>query len=492
VGALAEHVLGRYILLDELAAGGMATVHLGRLLGPVGFAKTVAVKRLHPHYAKDASFRAMLIDEARLAARIRHTNVVQTLDVITAEEEILLVMEYIHGESLSKLSRAMQARGERIPVPITASILSGMLHGLHAAHEATDDQGRSLGVVHRDVSPQNVLVATDGGSRLIDFGVAKATGRLHVTREGEIKGKLAYMAPEQLSGHVSRQTDVYAASVVLWEALTGKRLFPAIDEREIVSKILHATIKAPSEVSSVDPALDEIVMRGLSRDVSERWPSARDMARALEENVVLASSGQVGEWVELVGGEALAARRTRLREVEAMGPAQIATLSGPKALDAASAIRPILDPKSTISVSMPAQLPARRSLARSVLVPLVVFLAGVASTAVFIRWRLSPVPVAAVPMPIRSTAPPFPSATASSASVPVSPPPPPTEPVAASAAPGMHTARTSPRRAPAPAAIHSTSEAAAPAPPTRTCDPPFRLGPRGEKIWIPECISEGQ
>src|SRR5678816_238661 len=165
----------------------MATVHGGRLLGPSGFSRTVAIKRLHPQYAKDPEFVAMFLDEARMAARIRHPNVVPTLDVVARDGELFIVMEFVHGEALSALLRASAARRQAIPSDVVATLACGVLHGLHAAHEATGDRGEPLGVVHRDVSPHNVLVGADGVARVVDFGVAKAAGRAATTRDGQLK-----------------------------------------------------------------------------------------------------------------------------------------------------------------------------------------------------------------------------------------------------------------------------------------------------------------
>src|SRR5580700_10113505 len=214
----AELTVGRYALHHEIASGGMATVHIGRLLGPVGFARTVAIKRLHAHMARNPEFVAMFLDEARLAARIRHPNVVSTLDVVATEGELFVVMEYVPGDSLARLLHAAREAGEPVPLPVAASIMVDVLHGLHAAHEASDERGQPLGLVHRDVSPHNVLVGTDGAAHVIDFGIAKAAGRAQVTREGQLKGKLAYMAPEQLKGgtggsKVDRRADVFGAAV---------------------------------------------------------------------------------------------------------------------------------------------------------------------------------------------------------------------------------------------------------------------------------------
>ena len=227
----AEVTVGRYALHHEIASGGMAVVHIGRLMGPVGFARTVAIKRLHPHLAHNPEFVAMFLDEARLAARIRHPNVVSTLDVVATEGELFVVMEYVPGDALARLLFTASSRGESVPLAIASSIMVDVLHGLHAAHEASDERGQPLGLVHRDVSPHNVLVGTDGAAHLIDFGIAKAAGRAQVTREGQLKGKLAYMAPEQLKGSsggakVDRRADVFAVGTILWEIVTGHRELP--------------------------------------------------------------------------------------------------------------------------------------------------------------------------------------------------------------------------------------------------------------------------
>ena len=314
----AELTVGRYALHHEIASGGMATVHIGRLLGPVGFARTVAIKRLHPHMARNPEFVAMFLDEARLAARIRHPNVVSTLDVVATEGELFVVMEYVPGDSLSRLLHDARDRGEPVPMPVAASIMVDVLHGLHAAHEASDERGQPLNLVHRDVSPHNVLVGTDGAAHVIDFGVAKATGRAQVTREGQLKGKLCYMAPEQLRGaRVDRRADVFGAAVVFWEMLTGQRLFDGEDEGEIYGKVLRADVTRPSKVAGGDRGqADAIVMHGLTRSPDKRYPTARAMALEIEQQLPLAPPSQVGEWVERHGGAELAERARRIAEVE--------------------------------------------------------------------------------------------------------------------------------------------------------------------------------
>jgi serine/threonine-protein kinase len=311
-------MLGRYAMYEQFAAGGMATLHYGRLQGPSGFSRTVAIKRLHAHLSEDPDFVAMFLDEARLAARIHHPNVIQTLDVESSEGELFVVLDYVHGDSLSRLLREARRLEEPATPALVGTILFGALEGLHAAHEARDAQGQPLELVHRDVSPHNILVGTDGIARVLDFGVAKARGRAQTTAVGQLKGKLAYMAPEQLRGQVTRRTDVFAASVVLWEALTGVRLFQGEDEGDVIDKLMFREIPSPRQYSQlVSPELESVVMRGLERDPDRRFASARDMAIALENQAALATPIEVGAWVERVAGVTLMLRAERVAAIEA-------------------------------------------------------------------------------------------------------------------------------------------------------------------------------
>jgi serine/threonine-protein kinase len=308
-------------MFAEVAAGGMAAIHIGRQRGPAGFSRTVAIKRLHAQFARDPDFVKMFLDEAHLAARIRHPNVVSPIDVVAADGELFLVMDYVQGESLSRLTQGARESGRRVPLGITCSILSDVLHGLHAAHEAKGERGERLGIVHRDVSPQNVLVGVDGVARVLDFGIAKAIGRATTTREGQIKGKIAYMAPECFQGgDVHRGADLYSAAVVLWETLTGERLFKADTDSQTLSRILTEEIPPPSRrAPEVPRALDAVVLRGLSRDPAKRFTSAKEMAIALETTIRPASSTEVGEWVSRVAHAALADRARVVAEIERAG-----------------------------------------------------------------------------------------------------------------------------------------------------------------------------
>jgi eukaryotic-like serine/threonine-protein kinase len=319
-------VLDRYVLHDELAVGGMATVYLGRSTGAAGFGKIVAIKRMHPHIARDANLSAMFLDEARLAARIRHANVVPIIDVaVTPERDLLLVMELVQGETISTLLRLAGT----IPPRVAVAVVAGTLNGLHAAHDAVDERRQPLMLVHRDVSPQNIIVAEEGIARVLDFGVAKAVGRAQTTRDGQVKGKASYMAPEQLRGErVDRRADVYAAAIVLWEMLTGKRLFDGDSPEEKVTKILEMRIVPPSTFAQgIPPALDAAIMRGLSRRRDDRPASAREMAHAIEHALPPASPREVGEWVRSVAGPSLDARARRVAELERSDIRQSAVLT---------------------------------------------------------------------------------------------------------------------------------------------------------------------
>ncbi len=313
-------ILGRYALYDELASGGMATVHFGRLLGPVGFSRTVAIKRLHPQFAKDPEFVSMFLDEARVAARVQHPNVVSTLDVVATEGELFLVMEYVEGESLARILRQIRASGARIPPKIVGSIITGLLHGLHAAHEARSERGDPLHIIHRDVSPQNVIVGSDGVARVLDFGVAKAAGRMQHTREGQLKGKLAYMAPEQIAGEeLDRRADIYAAGVVLWEAIACRRLFDGENEGAIISKIASGNTVPPSRwVPDLPRAVDDICLRALSLHRRDRFKTALEMAVLLEQSLGTEPNWRVGNFVKACAHEAISLRTARVKQMENM------------------------------------------------------------------------------------------------------------------------------------------------------------------------------
>lgn len=311
-------ILGRYLLCAPIAAGGMATVHLGRLIGNKGFSRTVAIKQLHAQLVHDAEFAAMFLDEAHLTARIRHPNVVAPLDVIECDGEICIVMEYVHGESLGRLMQLSTHEG--IKDRIVAAVMIQVLLGLHAAHVATDDHGHPLSIVHRDVSPQNILVGEDGITRVVDFGIAKAARRIHSTDGDKLKGKLGYMAPEQLRlAPIDHRSDLFAAGVILWELLTGKELFTSQEPAAAIEQMLHFQPQPPSSVApSITKTLDDVVLKALSVDPNDRYASARDMARAIESACSPAGTLEVSEWVNRLAASALARRAEWIADIEEM------------------------------------------------------------------------------------------------------------------------------------------------------------------------------
>jgi eukaryotic-like serine/threonine-protein kinase len=314
---MAELLIGRYRLLEPIGHGGMATVHLAQQLGAAGFSRHVAVKRLHPQYATDPHFVSMFLDEARLASRIRDVHVVEVLDVLEIGTEILMVMPLIDGVTLTTLLRNVTAARRRMPLPIASAIVVGLLRGLHAAHTATGPDGAPLEIIHRDVSPQNVLVGVDGVTRVLDFGVAKANGQLHATRAGEVRGKPAYMAPEHLRSGATIRSDLYSAAVVLWEAITCDRLFVSESEAGLLTQVLEGRVRSPREVApEIPPALDALVMRSLSYDPRGRPPSAERMAQELAAIVPPSPLSDVGRFVSRFGGEQLERLSQAMRAVD--------------------------------------------------------------------------------------------------------------------------------------------------------------------------------
>ena len=313
-------VVGRYMLHESIAVGGMSTVHVGRLVGDVGFARTVAIKQLNPSYLKQRQFVGMFMDEARVAGMIQHPNVAKSLDVVQLEGNVYHVMEYVHGVSLAQLLERVHDNAEHAPVKIIGSIVAQVLYGLHAAHEARDGEGDALHVIHRDVSPQNVLVGRDGAVRLIDFGVAKAAIQHEATRQGYVKGRLSYMAPEQIDRvPIDRRVDIYAAGVLLWEALVGKKFRSGLDAGDLLQEISEGDATPPSLFATHIPAgTDDLVLKALARKPDDRYQSALDFAEAVEEVLGTAQPHEVGEWVHLYGGHILSDRAKAIKRMEAI------------------------------------------------------------------------------------------------------------------------------------------------------------------------------
>ena len=283
--AMARSPTKRRLLL-ELGRGGMGTVYLAATSGPGGFQKLSVVKRLTPDLACDPDFLKMFLDEARLAARLNHPNIVQTLEVGADERGHFIEMEYMEGQSLQTLVRGA-AKSHALTTPLAIWILAQTLAGLHHAHELTAYDGTALHVVHRDVSPHNVFVTYDGAVKLLDFGIAKAADSSSRTATGVFKGKLHYMAPEQvLLRPVDRRADVFAVGVILWQLLTGERLWGGLADHEVVEKLADGCIPSPRSLAPEVPEdLDAICMRALAATPDERYATAADFEAALEDHL---------------------------------------------------------------------------------------------------------------------------------------------------------------------------------------------------------------
>ena len=313
--------VGRYRVLAPIAGGGMAMVYLAEQTGLGGFGRQVALKLVHAHLRQDPQWATALVEEAKLAARVQHPNVVQTLDVGEAPEGVFLVMEYVEGDTLAALIRHAAQDGGVVPLPIALRVLTDVLSGLHAAHEMTDDDGRPVRLVHRDFSPQNVIVGIDGIARLADFGIAKADGSGSVTSTGVLKGKVAFMPPEQVRGvPLDRRCDIWAAGIVAWELAVGRRLYSGLEDATILLSILAAAPPAPSAWRpELHPALDAAIGSALHLDRDERVPTAlafreRLLDAAAAAGEALATHEEVGQFVQRSAGERLEALRRAARE----------------------------------------------------------------------------------------------------------------------------------------------------------------------------------
>jgi eukaryotic-like serine/threonine-protein kinase len=489
----------------------MATVHLGRVLGAAGFTRIVAIKRLLPQFASEPDFESMFVEEAQLAARIRHPNVVPTIDVVSSDGELLLVMEYVHGEALGRLATQARTSGG-VPRAIALAVVCDALHGLHAAHEAKDRQGKPLGIVHRDVSPQNVIVGVDGVARVIDFGIAKAQSSLNTTQEGFVRGKMAYMAPEQVSGEpLTRRTDVYPMGVILWELLVGDRLFPGGTRPELLQKVAGEVPRPRSRVPSIPERLDALVMHALAPKPADRFADAGEMARALEALGPVAPRSEVAAWVEATAREALDMRAQLVAAVEAEGrsvppPAPDVSLVAPPDRSAPFAIGtprpgdplPPAAPVPTLPATTTHEPGANGALQTARMPPVWQLVAAGTAIAALLGLGLgftlkkpvppspaAPTPVAAAPRepapvaaaprepaPARQNPVPAPSAAAPAAPV-----------TAATTATAPSTAATSAREP-----VRTKPAPRATKPKGKDCNPPYTIDANGRRRYKAECF----
>ncbi len=313
------YFLGRYRVVDEIGIGGMASVHLARMDGPGGFQKWVAIKKIHPHLVEDESFVQMFLDEARVAARISHPNVATVFDLGKHEDTYWIAMEYLHGEPLREVMRRTEELGTAMPPEIACRVIADAAEGLHAAHELLGKNGEKLGLVHRDVTPHNLFVTYDGVTKVVDFGIAKFSSRMSHTRAGTLKGKLAYMSPEQVHGEgIDRRTDIFALGVVLWELTTGQRLFRMESDLDTLAKVQECNVPRPSTLIRGYPVdLEKIVMKALAKNRGERFRTARELSRALQSLLMrrglFIASDEVAAYTQSIFTDRIQKREAHLR-----------------------------------------------------------------------------------------------------------------------------------------------------------------------------------
>ncbi len=312
--------LGRYEVLMPIAEGGMAAVWAARMKGSRGFQKVVAIKTMLPDLSDDMDFEAMFYDEARLVARIRHPHVCEMVDLGDEEGMLYIVMEWVDGDTLFTLNRRAKHKGG-IPLPLLLRIASDASAGLHAAHELKDEHGKPLGLVHRDVSPQNIMISFEGIVKLVDFGVAKAAGRMHETRvAGVMKGKTPYLSPEQLtSGKVDRRSDIFSLGIVLYAMVSGRHPFRAQEDAKTIENICtRAPVPLTELVPDTRPELEAIILKALEKNPDDRWQTCAEMQRALDQLLgsmgVTVTDGDVAAFLRDTLGDIIEERRAALKE----------------------------------------------------------------------------------------------------------------------------------------------------------------------------------
>jgi hypothetical protein len=490
--------LGRYQVLRRLAVGGMAELFLARQSGIESFEKLVVVKRILPQYAEDAHFIQMFLDEARLSATFSHPNIAQVYDIGQADGQYFYAMEFVHGEDLRAILSAAGRRGSPVSLAQAIAIVAGVAAGLHAAHEKRGQDGGPLGVVHRDVSPANVLVSFDGCIKIVDFGIAKATSRAPRTSTGTIKGKACYMAPEQCLGQaVDRRTDVFAAGILLYELTTGMRPFDGDSELAVMQAVVSTAAAPPSQrVPGYPSDLETVVMRALRRLPEERYPTAKDLQLALEElareHRLVTSQVALEQMMETLFGQEIDAWHSAQRAGRSLSSHLLDTGAATDAVTAplpAAAERPdtaslpgAARQRAVATLEAPVA-PARRPPGRRRAIAIAAGVTAVLAGGAVLAWRISARAPAAQAEPAGispSVSPPEPSAApppvASEAARPDDPAmaagtPTAAEPSAATARPASKARTSRARRKAAPARARTR-------PPPAAWDPDSALEPR--------------
>ncbi|MGZ3446971.1 MAG: serine/threonine protein kinase, partial [Myxococcaceae bacterium] len=283
---------GRYLLLDRINIGGMAEVWRGKVFGAGGFERLVAIKRILPNIAEDEEFISMFQDEAKISVQLTHANICQIYELNRLGPSLFIAMEYVPGKDLRSIFERARKKGEPPPVPLVCYVIGKLCEGLDYAHRKKDPSSRDLNVVHRDVSPQNVLISFEGEVKVIDFGIAKAAGKVTKTQAGILKGKFGYMSPEQIRGlPLDRRSDVFSIGVCLYELLTGERLFVGESDFQVLEKVRKAEVLPPSTYNRKIPeALERIVLKALAKDPQDRFQYGSELADELQRFLITSDS----------------------------------------------------------------------------------------------------------------------------------------------------------------------------------------------------------
>src|SRR5262252_10637646 len=334
---------GKYYLLERINVGGMAEVFKAKTFGVEGFERLLAVKRILPNIAEDEEFIAMFIDEAKIAVQLQHANIAQIFDLGKVDDSFFIAMEYVHGKDLRSIFDRMRGKGDVMPIQQACYITMQVCEGLDYAHNKRDAQGRELHLVHRDVSPQNVLIGYEGECKLIDFGIAKAAGKASKTQAGILKGKFGYMSPEQVRGlPIDRRSDIFSVGIVLYELLTNERLFVGESDFSTLEKVRNVEIMPPSSYNKKIPEqLEKIVLRALAKDPEDRYQNAIDLHDDLQ--ALLHSIGQfysrkdLSAWMKKIFASEIEEDSAKLEQFQKLVPPGAAAESSARRTLAASA-----------------------------------------------------------------------------------------------------------------------------------------------------------